>query len=814
VTVARAPDVLRVHAVRSELGALQFSVDLEGRTQELFVRTSLPVVPGADIAVAMTLVPAMIRAGRLEVEAPVDETLLRRLPEIQAVWRAFQLGGDWTPAAEIKRDVEVVCEAAAVPVPVPVPVADRGVAAFFSAGVDSFATFARNPEITHFIYVAGMDAPAEPQFDTHHAMVRETVSGIANRLGRSLITIETNARALYGEMGLVGPTFGGSLLAAAARLTAPAMRRVYIAASQCHGALLENSTHPLLDPLWGRDVVEIVHDGAELARTEKLEAIAEDEVARASLRVCWAGSGSQYNCCVCEKCLRTMVALEAVGVLEGFPSFAKPLDLGLVARTKPGVRHELAYWLENLELAIDRGAAPELIQAIRSAIALADPGSVARPPRSGLANPAPPRNRALFMSPSFPAALADHSEAVFLLGARSVERGPGAEARQRIAALLSRRATDAAVVPVLRLCDPDSGEIDPVVAGDATVLSFAPAPREAERALDLGMIPAGLPPGIQRAVIYLYGGAYLNRLRAEPMLTMLEGIQTLVERAGTRPPPIVSSGLELDPVWARMAGVRYDRLLAHVDRLRVSDELSLHAARLLPQADAPPSVLSGDDLYALYTDAGCGARVPAELDSPDADGRVRATERALAAAMGTAAAELTVCRAPDQARGVLMEGRPALILRDRSDMQAAEALRSDFNLPRALVPDPGRSADSIAVALAAELEDAGARARLAESLAGGRARAVERRRAMDREITESLRAALDPAAAEPSATDGAAAADYMRLVELHRTAVERLDAEMARARARQAELESLRASASWRLTAPLRRVKRSLTRSR
>ena len=206
---------MAISSVRAAAHELRFAAEIVGGPHEIWIRSSLPVVPGRRRARAH---PGRgdVPGGRLEIGAPVDETIIRRIPEIQAVLRSFNMTGDWTPAGPIKHRIEVVCPVS----PPPPRRGDRGVAAFFSGGVDSFSTLLRNPEITHLVYVAGLDAPVGEQFERHHARIREAIDEIASRLGKSLITVETNARELYDGL-LEGPAFFGGLLAAAARLWRP-----------------------------------------------------------------------------------------------------------------------------------------------------------------------------------------------------------------------------------------------------------------------------------------------------------------------------------------------------------------------------------------------------------------------------------------------------------------------------------------------------------------------------------------------------------------------------------------------------------------
>jgi hypothetical protein len=118
-----------------------------------------------------------------------------------------------------------------------------------------------------------------------------------------------------------------------------------------YNQLHPTAAHPLLDPLYGNEGVEIIHDGAEAGRPEKLEKVAACESALANLVVCLDEMNS--NCGRCMKCLRTMVALESLGV-KGAPFPASP-----PARTLKRRYHEVnQYYLkENLDAALRNGRA-------------------------------------------------------------------------------------------------------------------------------------------------------------------------------------------------------------------------------------------------------------------------------------------------------------------------------------------------------------------------------------------------------------------------------------------------------------------------
>jgi hypothetical protein len=357
-----------VRSVSASEGELRFSVEIAGRERDLRFDIDPPIVPNADVTIPAVLLPAMTQGAPLRLAQPVDPGLLRNLPDLQAIFSAW--AREWPYPQGLPREIEVdAVPAHAAPLP-----ADRGVAAFFSGGVDSFSTLLSHPEITHLIFVHGLDLPLERR--ELAVAVIERLADAAHRLGKSWITVETDARRLGDEfVPWVG--YFGSILASVARLLSPIVSRVYVASESPYRGLYRRGSHPLIDHLWGGDAVDIVYDGARFTRAEKVTRIAGDEVARRALRVCWENRGSAYNCCRCEKCLRTMVALEALGVLAKFETFREPLDLDAVAAVVPGKAIERDFWEENLRLASDAGSRP-LARAIEAGLANAQPRPAAR----------------------------------------------------------------------------------------------------------------------------------------------------------------------------------------------------------------------------------------------------------------------------------------------------------------------------------------------------------------------------------------------------------------------------------------------------
>jgi hypothetical protein len=121
----------------------------------------------------------------------------------------------------------------------------------------------------------------------------------------------------------------------------------------------------MLDPLWSTERTEIVHTGHDAERLEKLAMLADHGIDWTTVRVCHREAG---NCGRCEKCLRTMLGLYAVGV-DPAVAFAVPLRPVAVARMRIPVGL-IWYWTE-IESALRRRDDPfdrQLRLAVRTVL--------------------------------------------------------------------------------------------------------------------------------------------------------------------------------------------------------------------------------------------------------------------------------------------------------------------------------------------------------------------------------------------------------------------------------------------------------------
>lgn len=316
---------------------------------------------GADPAVAALLPIAMLLRRPLRVHGCASRRFLSGCTQI------MKLYSRWDSRL---RPVEIqVSEGGSE------PGAGEASGAFFTAGVDSFYTLLENLEhergenrIRHLIFIRGYaDCPLDEPLLCENLAAR--LRQAATCYGTELILAETNLKAFTPPPGATWDWYAGSQLAAVGLCLKSGFRRLYIPAGDTYDTLAPWGSHPLVDPLWSTEGLEFRHHGCEASRSQKLEWLVEHCPAMLRhLRVCGYEPTGMHNCGRCEKCLRTMIALAALGAVPPPGLFASELDLGLVRRLDGGDSVAGYYLQDNLQLLRNTGKAPELERAVRYAL--------------------------------------------------------------------------------------------------------------------------------------------------------------------------------------------------------------------------------------------------------------------------------------------------------------------------------------------------------------------------------------------------------------------------------------------------------------
>jgi len=147
------------------------------------------------------------------------------------------------------------------------------------------------------------------------------LSRIARDANVELIPIYTNIRHLWDHRDLWLDKFFGAVLCAAGHAFSSRLNLLYIASSYDLPHLHPCGSHPMLDPEFSSYGLRVRHRDVALSRLEKLRIVSEWEVAFQNFRVCLANVPDRLNCGRCEKCVRTMAGLAALGLLDKTGAF-------------------------------------------------------------------------------------------------------------------------------------------------------------------------------------------------------------------------------------------------------------------------------------------------------------------------------------------------------------------------------------------------------------------------------------------------------------------------------------------------------------
>lgn len=244
----------------------------------------------------------------------------------------------------------------------------RRTALFMSGGIDSLCALRLNRQrypqshpgaIKDCLLVHGFDIGGVVERGMkYHVFERakQAMAAVAADTDVTLIPVYTNIRHLCDDRDLWLTKFFGAVLAAVAHAFDSRINLACIGSSYDLPNLAPCGSHPLLDPEYSSYDLKIRHRDVELSRIAKIRAIADWDIALNNLRVCLANVADRLNCGRCEKCVRTMLGLEAVGVLEKITAFAeKQLAPELLDAFSITIRHREHFYQELLEPLKARG---------------------------------------------------------------------------------------------------------------------------------------------------------------------------------------------------------------------------------------------------------------------------------------------------------------------------------------------------------------------------------------------------------------------------------------------------------------------------
>lgn len=253
------------------------------------------------------LLPMAATIGEdLSISLPVDPRLVDGAEDILRFWNSFDEG----------TSIIKINATSGVDVPDLKP---TEAASFFSTGVDAFYTAYKVPRAKYKILIHGFDIAIdkEQEFKLHC----DRIGKVVDEMGQTMIPLRTNIRKTRWQQTKWQRVSHGASLAAIGLLFEKHFSEIFVPSSTSNFKNLGIwGSHPLTDPLYSTSRTSIITNGDGLNRYEKLKSLISHDLVLDNLHVCIRGkdgSGQdEVNCSYCEKCYRTMIALDLLGVLE------------------------------------------------------------------------------------------------------------------------------------------------------------------------------------------------------------------------------------------------------------------------------------------------------------------------------------------------------------------------------------------------------------------------------------------------------------------------------------------------------------------
>lgn len=243
----------------------------------------------------------------------------------------------------------------------------EGAVSLLSCGIDSLAILRSNhqffqpdhPEaIRATLSVAHRRTLAEDANELlAHANGRwPATTAVSQNLGCIPIPVSTNLWWLNPDNLFFSFKSHGAQLTACTAFFSKGFRKGYIGSS-FDGAYMHKfwGSHPLLDNNFTSGHFQIEHTGIELTRMDKTRLVSNWKAGLNNIRVCQNDNTGSRNCGTCEKCIRTMTMLEALGKLRFSSAFPEN-----------DISPERVYYLQEYDMLFD----PEQVYLYRLAIPL------------------------------------------------------------------------------------------------------------------------------------------------------------------------------------------------------------------------------------------------------------------------------------------------------------------------------------------------------------------------------------------------------------------------------------------------------------
>lgn len=190
-------------------------------------------------------------------------------------------------------------------------------ACLFTGGVDSAFTMAEKGGEVDLAILASFRFAERPDY-SYIVDRQRAYEASTHLLNVESLAVGNNLLSVFPEWGEAWSylTHGAALIGMC-HLFSGRIKKVSISSSHSYGELIPWGSHPLTDTLLSSDSLDVEHYGTEFSRFDKVAALAAYPDLLKNLSVCGKGPGKKnglINCSECQKCMRTMAALDLSGV--------------------------------------------------------------------------------------------------------------------------------------------------------------------------------------------------------------------------------------------------------------------------------------------------------------------------------------------------------------------------------------------------------------------------------------------------------------------------------------------------------------------
>lgn len=313
MTTTSKPDwIIGAPRIESRSTTSRVSCSVDGE-DVWFESDDVRLIPSIESFAGTMLVPALEANARLHVETPVNADWFENQKTLFSIYRHW-----WFPDRTFPFHAPTR--------PSSVDALGPMTGSCFTGGVDSFHTLLKNQKrIDALVFVHGYDIPFDDGI-RFHAFER-SMKEVAAAVGKKAIVVRSNLRKhhIFGPADWIKTH--GAAIAAGTHVVSGTVGRLLIPASYYHLLDTPWGTHWDTDKLHSTDRVVFEHFGHDSYRLDKIKNLYRNPLFLKHVRVCWENRTATGNCSQCEKCLRTMAALEVLGVLDQSEAFDRSIPL-------------------------------------------------------------------------------------------------------------------------------------------------------------------------------------------------------------------------------------------------------------------------------------------------------------------------------------------------------------------------------------------------------------------------------------------------------------------------------------------------------